>query len=92
LYYSSDRPRIRININNTQIRDYFFGSNKLVFGAKLISSFKMFLSIVNSSRPNKYYTCHLGEIMVSINNKIIINRNIPSSEVRVLSIVESIFF
>jgi hypothetical protein len=52
----------------------------------------MFLSVINSSGPDKYYTCYLGGVIVSINNKPIINRDILSSEVRVLSIIKSIFF
>jgi hypothetical protein len=52
----------------------------------------MFLSIVSNSGPDKYYTCYLGGIMVSINNKFIINRDILSSEIKVSFIIESIFF
>jgi hypothetical protein len=83
---------IRININSPQIRNYFFSSNKLVLGARLVSSLEVFLGVVSSSGPDKYYTCYLGRIMVSINNKLIINRDILSSEVRVLFIIESVFF
>jgi hypothetical protein len=52
----------------------------------------VFFSIVSSSRPNKYYTYYLGRVIVSINNKFIINKDIPSSEIKVLSIAKSIFF
>jgi hypothetical protein len=89
---SSNRLSIRININFPQVRDYFFGSSKLILSIKLVSSLEMFFSVVSSSGPDKYYTCHLGEVMVSINNKFIIDRDVLSGEVRVLSIAKSIFF
>jgi hypothetical protein len=89
---SSNRPSIRVNINSPQVRDYFFGSNKLVLGAKLVSSLKVFLGIVSNSRLDKYYIYYLGGVIVSINNKLIINRDIPSNEVKVPSIAESILF
>jgi hypothetical protein len=88
---SSNRPSIRVNINSPQIRDYFFGSSKLVLGARLVSSLEVFLSVVSSSGPDKYYVCYLGGVMVSINNKLIIDGDIPSSEIRVPPIAESVF-
>jgi hypothetical protein len=89
---SSNRPSIRVNINSPQVKDYFFGNNKLVLGARLVSSLEIFLGVVSNSGPDKYYTCYLGGIIVSINNKLIINRDIPSSEVRVPLITKFIFF
>jgi hypothetical protein len=52
----------------------------------------MFLSIISNSGLDKYYAYYLGGVIVSINNKFIINRDILSSEVRVLSIAKFIFF
>jgi hypothetical protein len=89
---SSNRPSIRVIINSPQVRDYFFGSNKLVLSTKLVSSFKVFLGVISNNRPDKYYAYYLGRVIVSINNKLIINRDIPSNEIRVLSITKSIFF
>jgi hypothetical protein len=59
-----------------------------VLSAKLVSSLEVFLSVVNNNRLNKYYTCYLGGIIVSINNKLIINRDISSSEIKVLFIAK----
>jgi hypothetical protein len=52
----------------------------------------VFLSIISNNRLDKYYACYLGGVIVSINNKLIINKDIPSSEVRVLPIAKSILF
>jgi hypothetical protein len=92
ILFFSNRLSIRVNINGPQVRDYFFGSNKLVLGARLVSSLEVFFGIVSNSGSDKYYIYYLGGVIVSINNKFIINRNILSSEVKVLSITESIFF
>jgi hypothetical protein len=51
----------------------------------------MFLGIISNRGLDKYYTYYLGGIIVSINNKLIINRDIPSNEVKVLSIAKFIF-
>jgi hypothetical protein len=83
---SSNRPSIRVNINSPQVRDYFFGSNKLILSTRLVSSLEVFLGIISSSGLDKYYTCYLGGIIVSINNKLIINRDIPNNKIRVPSI------
>jgi hypothetical protein len=63
-----------------------------MLGARLVSSLEMFLGIISNNGPNKYYTCYLGGVIVSINNKLIINRDIPNSEVRVLSIAKFFSF
>jgi hypothetical protein len=88
---SSNRPSIRVNINSPQIKDYFFSSNKLVLSIRLVSSLKIFLGVVSNSGLDKYYACYLGGVIVSINNKFIINGNIPNNKVRVLFITKSIF-
>jgi hypothetical protein len=62
-----------------------------VLSIRLISSLKVFLSIISNSRPNKYYACYLGGVIVSINNKFIINENILNNEMKVLSITKFIF-
>jgi hypothetical protein len=77
---------MRVNINSPQIKDYFFGNNKLVLSIRLVSSLKVFLSIISNNRPDKYYTYYLGGVIVSINNKLIINRDILNNEIKVLSI------
>jgi hypothetical protein len=48
----------------------------------------VFLSIISSNRLYKHYTCYLGGVIVSINNKLIIDRDMPSSEIRVLFIAK----
>jgi hypothetical protein len=63
-----------------------------MLSARLISSLKIFFSIVSSSGPDKNYTCYLRGVIVFINNKLIINRDIPSNEIKVLSIAKFIFF
>jgi hypothetical protein len=83
---------MRVNINGPQVRDHFFGSSELVLGARLVSSLEVFLGVVSSSKPDKYYASYLGGVIVSINNKLIINKDILSGEVRVPPIAKSILF
>jgi hypothetical protein len=63
-----------------------------VLSARLVSSFEVFLSVISSSGPNKYYAYYLGGVIVSINNKLIIDKNILNNEIRILSIVKFVFF
>jgi hypothetical protein len=77
--FSSNRPSIRVNINSPQVRNYFFGNNKLVLSARLVSSLEVFLGVISSSGSDKYYAYYLGGIIVSINNKFIIDRDILNS-------------
>jgi hypothetical protein len=52
----------------------------------------VFLGIISNSGLNKYYTCYLGGVIVSINNKLIIDRDILSSKIRALFIIEFVLF
>jgi hypothetical protein len=52
----------------------------------------MFLSIVSNSGLDKYYKYYLGGVIVSINNKLIIDGDIPNNKIKVPSIAESILF
>jgi hypothetical protein len=52
----------------------------------------VFFSIINNSGLNKYYAYYLGGVIVFINNKFIIDRDIPSGEIRVPSIAKSVLF
>jgi hypothetical protein len=54
---------MRVNINDPRVKDYFFGSNKLVLSVRLVSSLEVFLGIISSSRLDKYYACYLGGII-----------------------------
>jgi hypothetical protein len=89
---SSDQSSIKININSPQIKNHFFGNSKLVLSVRLVSSLEVFLSVVSSNGPDKYYIYYLGGVIVSINNKFIIDKDILNSEIRVLSITKLIFF
>jgi hypothetical protein len=89
---SSNQPSIKVNINSPQIKDYFFGNSKLILSARLISSLEVFLGVISNNKLDKYYTCYLGGVIVFINNKFIINRDIPNSEIRVLLIAKFILF
>jgi hypothetical protein len=51
----------------------------------------VFLGVISSSGPDKYYTCYLGGVIVSINNKLINNGDIPNNKIKVLLIAKSIF-
>jgi hypothetical protein len=62
-----------------------------MLGARLISSLEMFLGVISSNRPDKYYVCYLGGVIVFINNKFIINKDILNSEIKVLPIAKFIF-
>jgi hypothetical protein len=85
---SSDRPSIRVNINSPQVRDYFFGNNKLKLSTRLVSSLEVFLSIISNSGLDKYYICYLGGVIVFINNKLITDGDIPNNKIRILSIIK----
>jgi hypothetical protein len=52
----------------------------------------MFFSVISNSGLDKYYACYLGGVIVSINNKLIIERDIPNNKIRIPSIAESVFF
>jgi hypothetical protein len=49
-------------------------------------SLEIFLSIISSNKPDKYYTYYLGGVI------IFINKDILNNEIRVLFISESVFF
>jgi hypothetical protein len=51
----------------------------------------MDVSIISNNGPNKYYIYYLRRIIVSINNKLIINRDILNNKIKILSIAKKYF-